>query len=82
MPRAMPAKSQAGHMLQISQSMKETLLFGRDVSNSDSNLNSTPASTTITTPLLSQAFDGGDGEDTVAYETERHALVYKKHFFS
>ena len=61
--------------------MKETLLFGRDVSNSDSNLNSTPASTTITTPLLSQAFDGGDGEDTVAYETERHALVYKKHFF-
>ena len=44
--RAIPAKSQAGHMLQISPSIEETLLYS-------SNVRST-ATASATTPLLSE----------------------------
>ena len=63
--RAFPVKSQAGHMLQISQNIEETLLYSR-------NARSTAAAS-VTTPLLSET--SSDVEDTAAFHAERHAMV-------
>ena len=65
--RAIPAESQAGHMLQISQSMEETLLY------SSGSLSSNAALANV--PLLSDPLSGVDGEATAAYKMERHAEV-------
>ena len=66
--RAIPAKSQAGHMLQISQSMEETLLYSGTQS-------ATPAPAVVNAPLLCEAHSGAGGEATAAYQMERHAEV-------
>ena len=62
--RAIPAKSQAGHMLQISQSMEETLLYSGSLSSNAASANA---------PLLSDPLS--DGQATAAYKMERHAEV-------
>ena len=65
--RALPAKSQAGHMLQISQSMEETLLYS-------GSLSSNAGSTSAIVPLLCEAHSG-DGEARAAFKMEGHAEV-------
>ena len=59
--RAIPVRSQAGYMLQMSQNIEETLLYGTNVRSVPSN----PVS-------VSLVLDVGD---TVGYQTERHAEV-------
>ena len=66
--RAIPARNQAGHMLQISQNIDETLLYrGR--------LSAISAPAFVNAPLLCEAHSGADGEATAAFEMERHAEV-------
>ena len=64
--RALPAKSQAGHMLQIIQSMEETLLYSGTLSSNGASANA---------PLVSDPFIDADGKATAAYKMERHAEV-------
>ena len=66
--RAIPVKSQASHMLQISQDVEETLLYSKRKVN-------TAGSISVTMPLLSDTCSGVDEEDTVGYQAERHAEV-------
>ena len=63
--RAIPGKSQAGHMLKMSQSIEETLLY------STTNVRSTP-SNSVSIPLVL------DVQNTAGYQTERHAEVIDK----
>ena len=63
--QAIPVQSQAGHMLQLSQNIKETLLC---------NKYERPTSA-ISVPLLSQPSSNVDVEDTAEFQTERHAEV-------
>ena len=65
--RSIPGKSQAGHMLQLSQKMEETLLY------SSSRTARSTAAVSVTTPVLSET--SSDVEDSAAYQTEKHAEV-------
>ena len=76
--RAIPAKSQAGHMLQMSSKIEETLLYSRNARSTAATPPQLPPNhgcntTTVTTPLLSET--SADVEDTAAYQAERHAEV-------
>ena len=66
--RAIPVKSQASHMLQISQDIEETLLYSKRKVN-------TAGTISVTIPLLSDTCSGVDEEGTVGYQAERHAEV-------
>ena len=63
--RAIPGKSQAGHMLKMSQKLEDTLLY------SSTNVRSTP-SNSVSIPLVL------DVDNTAGYQTERHAEVIHK----
>ena len=76
--KAIPAKSQAGHMLQMSPNIEETLLYSRNARSTAATPPKLPPNhryhrTTVTTPLLSDTC--ADVEDTAAYQAERHAEV-------
>ena len=75
--RAIPARNQAGHMLQISQNIDETLLYSGSLRATSyrRGLSATPASAVANAPLLCEAHGGADGEATAAYKMERHAEV-------
>ena len=66
--KAIPARNQAGHMLQISQNIEETLLYS-------GSLRANPAPAFVNSPLLCEAHSGADGEATAAYKMERHVEV-------
>ena len=63
---ARTANKKAGCMLQIDQNIGETLLYENPTAVSSAKSQK---------PLIDLAFAGGDGEDTVAYQLERHAEV-------
>ena len=63
--RAIPVQSQADHMLQLSQDMKESVIFGHNYPNSDSG----PA------PLLTDPSSSVTCEDTAEFQCERHDQV-------
>ena len=63
--RAIPGRSQACHMLKLSQSIGETILY------SSTNVRSIP-STSVSIPLVL------DVQNTAGYQTERHAEVIEK----
>ena len=65
--RTIPGARQASHMLQLTQSIKESILY-------DCNCGS---QNTSTTPLAvsGQLMSPSDAEGTVEYETERHSEV-------
>ena len=62
--RAIPVHSQAGHMLQMSQNIEETLLYSTNVRDTPSN--------PVSLPLVSYV------GDAAGYQTERHAEVISK----
>ena len=66
--RAIPGTRQASHMLQLTNSMEESLLY---------NCNYDGHNNTSTTPLTvsSQLKAPSDAEETVEYKTERHSEV-------
>ena len=63
--RAIPAKSQAGHMLQMSQNIEDTLLYSKSERFT--------ASTSVSVPMVSET--SVDVEDTAEFRAERHAEV-------
>ena len=63
--RAIPVKSQAGHMMQMSSNIEETLLYSTNRRSSASN--------SASNPLLAEIF--ARATDTTEYQTEKHAEV-------
>ena len=65
--RSIPAKSHAGHMLQISPNIGETLLYNR--------FERSTSSASVCIPMVSEISSNVDVEDTVECQAERHAEV-------
>ena len=65
--RAIPVKSHAGHMIQLSPNIEETLLYNR--------YQRSTSSPSVSIPMVSEISSNVDVEDTAEYQAERHAEV-------
>ena len=65
--RAIPGTRQASHMLQLTNSMEESLLYSCKCNSHDTS--------TTTLTVSSQSMPPSDAEETAEYKTERHSEV-------